>query len=171
MTEPLVINISELRKYKDIDAKSMLMRVGRWYFYQLGELQKTQHDLELFQQLVYRFKFISAAQEKALRKVNLESYPNKHLFGISVHLDGTETLRFYGSEGTPGGIIHAKDQRLDNEPIISPDSRNYPRVGDTDFEVPSQQFPYLSYGAMLVIAVFLVAFITKKLRHVDKRRD
>lgn len=168
MAEPLVIDISELRKYNDIDARNMLSKVGRWYFHQLGELKKTKHDLALFQQLVYRFKFISAIQERHMNAVNLEKYPNRHLFEISVLLDGTETWR-YVDEGTHGGI-HFTDQRLVNEPQIPYHARQYPRIGDTDFEIPSQS-PILSYLAMLVVAVFLVVFIIRKLKRTDKRRD
>lgn len=164
-----MIDISELRKYNDIDARNMLNKVGRWYFHQLGEQQKTQHDLALFQQLVYRFKFISAIQERHMNDVNLEKYPNRHLFEISVLLDGIETWR-YVDEGTSGGIRFT-DQRLVNEPVIPHYARQYPRIGDTDFEIPTQ-IPYVSYLAMLAVIVFLVVFIVRKVTtRTDKRRD
>ncbi|KAG5368463.1 hypothetical protein CJU90_0665 [Yarrowia sp. C11] len=169
MTEPLEIDISELRKYNDIDARSMLNKVARWYFYQLGELQSTKHDLQLFQQLVYRFKFVSASQERDMNLVNLEKYANRHLFEISVLLDGTETWR-YVDEGTSGGI-HFKDQRLVNEPVLSYYARQYPRIGDTDFEIPNQSFPYGSFAVLGLVGVLVVVFIVRKVRRGEKKRD
>lgn len=165
--DPLKIDVKELLKNEDVDAHFVLSHVAPWYFHQLGELKKTEHDLELFQSLVYRLKFLTDHQLGALSGLEVLHYPNSHLFEVSVLLDGTESWRY--EQHKHSGGVHWIDQRLKDLPKKTHADRHHPRVADPDFEI-NQGPGYLSLVGMVIVSVVLVVFFIKKFKRPSHQR-